>query len=1138
VIWRNGLAISIQLVDARKSASDLKGKGMKYCPKCKVSYATGQRFCSNDGATLTLQDPYNLLGRALMDKYRLDALVGIGGMGAVYCAAHLSTGRQVAVKILLPNLAIGNPRLLNLFEREARVVGRLRHENIVDIIDAGLTTDGIAYIAMEWLEGRTLDEEIQRNGPLSFQRVSEILRQVAAALQESHSQHIIHRDLKPSNIFLVQWTTGREQVKVVDFGISKSIGDTGGSPVSSVMGTPQYASPEQFRLGENIDSRTDIYSLGVLLFQMLTNALPFNDTTISALIHKHLNEPPPPLRGLRQDIPPALEDLIGRMLAKQPADRPQRVGDIPDLFDKAIDTHRVTTVNEAPIPEAHPGFQHSQAPPTIEPPIETPPQLLMQLPTQPTAQYPIQPPTQPTAPFTTQPSTQPPMRTPAQYPMQPPAQYRMQPPMQPPAQYPMQPPAQYPMQPPMQPPAQYPMQAPMQPPMQPPAQYPMQPPMQYPTLPKPSKRRWGAGSLVIGGAAALFVILVIGVAIALYLSGSNSIWKENMEAERKAFREGRYLEAVNYAQTALKEAEAFGPQDSRLATSLHNAGELYTRLERFDEAERFLQRALSIRKKEDAEAARTICALGRLEQSRGNRDQAERRYRQSLAIRERILGRDHPDVAESLSGLAGVLALKQIGEAEQLARRSLSIREKALGDNHPDVAESLSTLVGVTLDIGKPKEIEAYLRRAIAIRENSLGQAHPDLAQSLIDMGVFLDKRSQCREAEEPIRRAAPILEKAYGANHPVVARGYLALASVIAGQGRISEFEELSDRAVAILEKSSGRESRDVAKALSVKGTALMNLGNYKEAETNLLQSLAILEKSERLMGELVAEAYLNLATLYSKQAAFTKAEDYLQRSTTAYENALGKDNSILSALLIVQAMNLGRLKRSDEAEAKLRQADAGVRRASGTIRAPLASLSALAGALLLLEKGDYEQASQKMGNLVSTLDDSPLLFGDVVHIVYLVSVAQQTKPIVEGVAKVFQARIAGQVPEAQTDNTVQRIELLESTAKRGLTLVEREQCKRNQNLLGEYKTLLAGLYTIKALCIDSAGRHQDAMTVLRDNLPTIQESLKQGGSKSDLYSIFTFYANMLKQTGKNDDAQEIESFVKDVPVGNVSKN
>jgi hypothetical protein len=292
-------------------------------------------------------------------------------------------------------------------------------------------------------------------------------------------------------------------------------------------------------------------------------------------------------------------------------------------------------------------------------------------------------------------------------------------------------------------------------------------------------------------------------------------------------------------------------------------------------------------------------------------------------------------------------------------------------------------------------------------------------------------------------------------------------------------------------------------------------------------------------MMGELVAEAHLNLAALYSKQGAFTKSEDYLRRSTNAYENTLGKDHPVLSALLIVQAMNLARLKKIGEAEAKLRQADAGVRRASGTIRAPLASLSAFGGALLLLEKGEYEQASEKMGNVVSAFEDSPLLFGDAVHFVYFVSVAQQTAPIIDGLRKMFAlvAQGAGQVPEAQADSTIQRIEILESTAKRGMTLVEREQCKRNQHLLGDYKNLLAILYATKALCIDATGNHQAAMTVLRENLPTVQESLKRGGAKSDVYGLFSLYINILSHTGRHSEAQDVESFIKEIPVGNVAK-
>jgi tetratricopeptide (TPR) repeat protein len=633
---------------------------------------------------------------------------------------------------------------------------------------------------------------------------------------------------------------------------------------------------------------------------------------------------------------------------------------------------------------------------------------------------------------------------------------------------------------------------------------------------------------------------MIGYVATRYMS--DSAWKENMEAERRAFREGRYLEAVNFAQAALKEAESFGPQDARLATSLHDAGELYTRLERYGEAEGLLQRALTIREKvlENQETARTIYALARLNHTRGNKDKAERLYRQSLAIREKVLGREHPDVAESLSGLAGALSLKRIEEAERLARRSLGIREKSLGENHPDVAESLSSLTEVILEIGKPSEIESYLRRAITIRETSLGQQHPQLAESLLNLGVFFDKRGQCQDAEAPMRRALTIFESAYGTDHPTVARCDLALASVLAGQNRVSEFDELIGRATTILEKSSGPESKDMARALSIKGRALTNLGKYKDAETSLLQSLAILEKSERMMGESVAEAYLDLVGLYSKQAAFTKSEEYLRRSMNAFEKALGKDHPVFSALLITQAVYLARLKKIGEAEDKLRLADAGVQKASGTIRSPLQSLSSLARALVLFEKGEYDQSSEKVGSLLPALQDSPLLFGDVVHFVYSVSLAQQIKPIGEGLARMITqaSQNAGRFPAAQADNLIQRIEVLESTAKRGLILVENEQCKRNQNLSGEYKVVLGVLYTMKALFIDAKGNHQEAMTVLRDNLATIQESLKHESTKTDARAFFSVYGNILRYSGRSEEASEVESFVKAIPAGESSRN
>jgi len=309
---------------------------MKYCPQCQQKYSDAQRFCLEDGELLSLRDPYHLVGRTLADKYRLDALVGVGGMGAVYRAYHLGLDRRVAFKILLPHLALGNERTIDLFEREAKMAGRLFHENIVSIFDAGRTPDEIAYIAMEWLDGRTLEEELLASGPLSFGRTAEILRQMASALEEAHAKHIIHRDLKPSNVMILRRADGREQVKVLDFGIGKVISDTAGAAVSTLMGTPHYASPEQFQIGGQIDRRSDIYSLGVLLYQMLTGALPFNAASVHELIRSHTTVPPPPLRSQRPDAPAAIEQLVARMLAKEPDRRPQRASEVSALFDQAL----------------------------------------------------------------------------------------------------------------------------------------------------------------------------------------------------------------------------------------------------------------------------------------------------------------------------------------------------------------------------------------------------------------------------------------------------------------------------------------------------------------------------------------------------------------------------------------------------------------------------------------------------------------------------------------------------------------------------------------------------------------------------------------------------------------------------------
>ncbi len=313
---------------------------MKYCPTCQRKYPTTQRFCLEDGRQLALNDPYHLTGRTLADKYRLDELVGIGGMGAVYSAHHVSIDRRVAVKILQPNMAIGNERILELFEREAKMAGHLTHENIANVVDAGRTSDGVAYIAMEWLEGRTLEEEIEVHGQFSFEKTGAILAQIAGALDAAHAQRIVHRDLKPANIMLVtrhDWgENAPSQVKVLDFGIAKVMSETTAASISAPMGTPHYASPEQFRTGGHIDGRSDIYSLGVVLFRMLTGKFPFGMAPVPELIQRQLNDRAPLLRSLRPDAPEGMETLLDRLLAKNPEERPQRAREVTEQYYQAM----------------------------------------------------------------------------------------------------------------------------------------------------------------------------------------------------------------------------------------------------------------------------------------------------------------------------------------------------------------------------------------------------------------------------------------------------------------------------------------------------------------------------------------------------------------------------------------------------------------------------------------------------------------------------------------------------------------------------------------------------------------------------------------------------------------------------------
>jgi serine/threonine-protein kinase len=284
-----------------------------------------------------LADPVkdSLLDSTIAGRYRLDAKLGAGGMGAVYRATRLLIGDEVAVKILHADQT--DPHACERFRREAQAAARLKHPNAVTIHDFGVTDDGLQYLVMELVEGESLRQILKQQGPLTVSASAEIVNQVCAALDEAHRHHIIHRDIKPDNIIVNVSATGL-RVKVLDFGIAKLRDETAGNltQTGSILGTPHYMSPEQC-LGEELDGRSDIYSLGVVLYEMLTGLLPFNSPTMAAVLVQQVTQAPPPLRSLNASISPAVEAAVLLALDKQRDPRPQTAAEFARNFSASIE---------------------------------------------------------------------------------------------------------------------------------------------------------------------------------------------------------------------------------------------------------------------------------------------------------------------------------------------------------------------------------------------------------------------------------------------------------------------------------------------------------------------------------------------------------------------------------------------------------------------------------------------------------------------------------------------------------------------------------------------------------------------------------------------------------------------------------
>jgi serine/threonine-protein kinase len=303
---------------------------MKKCPKCGNEYPDTNTLCPADGVALE-RTADSLIGQTLAGKYRIDEKLSEGGMGAVYRGTHVLMDKVVAIKVLRPSLA-ADEKIVARFSREARAASRISHPHALSVTDFGEDENGTVFLVMEYLDGKTLKDIIREEGPMQLSRVAEIIRQVGGALDTAHEGGVVHRDLKSENIMLIS-SSGTDYAKVLDFGIAKIREREGDydpelTAPNLVIGTPQYMSPEQCSQSGTIDSRSDIYSLGIIIFEMFVGHVPFGGTSPTEIMLKQMQEAPPSVLDERPDLPATVGRVVSRALAKHPAERYQRVNEL------------------------------------------------------------------------------------------------------------------------------------------------------------------------------------------------------------------------------------------------------------------------------------------------------------------------------------------------------------------------------------------------------------------------------------------------------------------------------------------------------------------------------------------------------------------------------------------------------------------------------------------------------------------------------------------------------------------------------------------------------------------------------------------------------------------------------------------
>ncbi len=790
--------------------------GLK-CPKCQFDNPDTQKFCGECGTqlkavyaktkTLRASVKDSTVGEIISEKYKLLEELGSGGMGVVYKAEQIKpVKRNVALKII--KLGMDTKQVVARFETERQALAVMDHPNIAKIFDGGATETGRPYFVMEIVRGLPITEYCDKHKLTTRERL-ELLTHVCRAIQHAHQKGVIHRDLKPSNI-LVMVQENKPVPKIIDFGIAKAIEHrlterTLFTEQGQLIGTPEYMSPEQAEMsGLDVDTRTDIYSLGVMLYELLVGVLPFDPETLRSAsfgeIQRIIREKEPPKASTRLSSLGDTQTSIAEHRKANPSSlRKELKGDLDWITMRAMAKDRTQRYASASELEAdiERYIRH-------EPVVAGPPSTIYRI-----KKY-IKRHKVGIAAATlvilailigiTGTSIGLFKAVRAEKKAREEAET---------------------------------------------AQQVSDFLVELFKVSDPGEAR--------GNSITAREILDKGAGkIDKELDAQPRIQSRLMETMGRVYRNlGLYTQAAPILEKSLSlKRRVYGEEHLEVATSLHTLAVLYDTQGKYQEAESLFRQSLAIKEKilgqDHFDVAKSFNSIAVVNWNQGKYAEAEPLFQRSLAIKEKALGPDSPEVGNTLTNL-GALYHQQnkFGKAEPLFKRALSISEKALGLDHPDVAASLNNLGSLYEDMGKREEAEPLYERSLAIWEKALGPEHSDVGIVLHNLANLYRDQGKYNKAEPYYLRSLAIFQRALGEEHPYVAYSFRECANLYRDQGKHREAEILYQRSLEIFVKSVGENHLNVAETLEQYALLLRKIDRTDDAEKMEDRAKAIRDKT-----------------------------------------------------------------------------------------------------------------------------------------------------------------------------------------------------------------------------------------------------------------------------------------------------